>query len=281
MKKAFLAAAAVLPLVSASVFAADVPSPAQSQTGIAAEMWGGMQIVGSSSGDADDGVDESFGIIGGKVSFMSGMDNGGLMQLSIEGMQGLLSKAAADDDQVRAAPQGTLHLLLGESGIGAFGGGGVIDLWADDTASFYFAGLEHRASYDSGRMLMQLGYLDSSAVEGDVTTIHDAVFVRLAPSFDMGDNTSLNLQAAYVNGKDDDGRGHIISWGAGITHHLESMPGAALFVDYVGTGMISSESRTDEHQIMLGLRFELGGVASEEIDSPDAYRWVGVSQRAD
>lgn len=281
MKKLAILSVAALGLVPAAAVAADLPTPS-SNYGLAAEMWAGANILGSSTGDANDGdEDPSFGILGGRASMIFGSDSDVMTQLSFEGQGNIIAASIGDDDQVAVTSQATAH-ILSNPGIGILGGGGVVSFQDDNSVNFFFGGLEYQAAFDGGKVLLQAGGLHSLVSDnGDQRTFQNAMFVQVAPEFITSDNLSLGLKAAYVTGDLEGGdRGELINWGVKLQQQFDNSP-AAIFLAYDGSYVDGAGATFDEHSIVIGLRMALGDAASKEVVNPAVHQWVGLSQRTD
>ncbi|MCC7482523.1 MAG: hypothetical protein IT541_13460 [Hyphomicrobiales bacterium] len=281
MKKLLLAATVLGAAgMYSPAFAADAaPAPEESQVGFVGDIWGGYYFLGGSSGDADDSDNKGdFPSAGTDASLIFGASDAFLLQLTGQGALNFVGKA--DDDQMELGWQIAAHAMHG-SGIGVFGGYGGVDYDGNDSSNLWFAGAEYLHDFGSGDFLLQAGYLDSNLGSG-TDTIADAWFVRAAPSFNVSDSLGMGLHVGYADGDVDDPgeNGYLVSWGASLDYALESAP-VTLFAAYDGFYVHSQDASADEHQIKAGIRISLGGLADQVIDTPEIFRWVGVSQRTD
>lgn len=280
MKK-FLLAATVLGaagMFSSAALAADVAPVPESQVGFTADIWGGYYFLGSSSEDAaDSGLDKDFPSAGADASVMFGVSEDFLLQLSAQGALNFLG--SSDDDQVEAGWQIAGHIAHG-SGFGVFGGYGEADYDDDNTSHLWFLGAEYGHDFGAANVLLQAGYLDSNT--GNTAALGNAWFVQVAPSFDISESLSMGLHGGVALGDVDGESGnYVASWGASFDYMLDAAP-VTLFAAYDGLYMNGDDgSAADEHQVKLGLKISLGGIAAKEIDTPEIYRWVGVGQRSD
>ena len=281
MKSYKLVIGLALGLMPNIAFAADMNN-SNNDYGIAAEMWGGANILGINKGDANDsGLNKGFGLMGGRTSVILDSNPGMVTQISFEGQGNFLSASKADDDQVSVTSQGTVHLLT-NNGIGLLGGGGVIGFQDEDNVSFYFGGLEYHAGFDGGSMLLQAGGFGSKVTDGtNQFTFDKAWFVRVAPQIITSDSFSLALSAAYVGGEiDGDTSSKLYSYGVRLQQKLDNSP-TSIFLEYDGAYVDGAGGKAGEHTFMAGLRFELGGSTHKEISNPGIARWVGISHRTD
>lgn len=261
--------------------AADVaPMPEESQAGFVGDIWGGYYFLGGSNGDADDAdLKNDFPAIGADASVMFGVADLFLLQGTAQGALNFLG--SADDDQMEAGWQIAAHAMHG-SGFGVFGGYGQANYDGDDTSDLWFVGGEYLHAFDSGNFLLQAGYLDLSPGLSENASLVDAWFVRMAPSFSVSDSMGMGIHAGYADGGVDSPgeNGYVVSWGASLDYALESAP-VTLFAAYDGLYVDGEDASADEHQIKAGIRISLGGLADREIDTPEIFRWIGISQRTD
>jgi hypothetical protein len=283
MKK-FLLAATLLSaagIFSSAALGADAaPLPEESQFGFTADIWAGYYFLGSSSGDADDDdLKGDFPAIGADASVIFGAGDAFLLQGTAQGALNFLG--SGDDDQMESGWQVAAHAMHG-SGIGVLGGYGETEYDDEDPSDFWFVGGEYLYAFDSGNFLLQAGYLDSSPNLSVNATLSDAWFVRAAPSFNVGDGGSAGLHVGYADGEVDSPgeNGYVVSWGASFDYALESVP-VTLFAAYDGLYVDGEDASADEHQIKAGIQISLGGLADKEIDTPEIFRWIGISQRTD
>lgn len=283
MKKLLLSAALLgaAGIYSPAAFAADVaPLPEESQVGFVGDIWGGYYFLGGSSGDADDDdLDKGFPAMGADASVIFEAGDAFLFQGTAMGALNFLG--SADDDQMEIGGQIAAHAMHG-SGFGVFGGYGAIDYDDEDASELWFVGGEYLYAFDSGNVLLQAGYLDSSPGLSENATLVDAWFVRAAPSFNVSDSLGMGLHAGYADGEvDSPGEdGYVVSWGASLDYDLESAP-ITLFAAYDGLYVDGEDASADEHQVKAGIRISLGGLADREIDTPEIFRWVAIGQRTD
>lgn len=300
MKRSIYLMSAGLAMASPAM-AADPVVADDASYGLVADFWGGYYFLGNSTGGADDdGLDEGFVSLGGSASMLFGFGGDFAFQLSGEGLSNFLSTGEADDDQMAAGGQLAAHLIHG-SGLGVFGGGGVVGYQDEDSNNFYFVGGEYTHAFGSFDALLQGGYLGASVTDDTIMwTFEGAWFARIAPSFAFGDGFELGINVAYVAGDlgdIEDGsfsldRGDAYLWdaGASLAYDLKSAP-VSMYIAYQGLFFNSDEfiieddivtgGSFDEHLIKAGVRMSLGGLAGSEIDTPDVYRWVGAGQRSD
>lgn len=280
MKKLAILSVAALGLVPAAAVAADLPTPS-SNYGLAAEMWAGANILGSSTGDADDPRDNSFGLLGGRASMIFGSESSLMTQLSFEAINAFQSSKTVDEDQAATTGQGTVHLMTG-AGLGLLGGGGSVSFQDESTVSFYFGGLEYRAEFEAGSVLLQAGAFDTVTTDDDSPEVfQNGLFAQFAPELMLSNQLHLGLRATYAEGEVESGdSAYLVGWGVKLEQHIEDSP-VSLFVAYDGSYVDGSDATFDEHSIVIGLRMALGDSASKEVLNPAVHQWVGLSQRTD
>lgn len=281
MKSTAFTSLLALVLFSGAVQAADATAPFS--TGNTIELWGSYNLLGDSTGDADDSdVVDQFGQYGGKSNILFNLGSSTVGQLSTSLIHTTLDDNTGDDDQIKHGGQIAGHVVSTSTGLGLFAGIGAIDYVESSANQFAFGGAEYKAALTSGSMLIQVGYFDTETTNGDdLDGMGQAGFVRLVPSFALSDSVMVKLSGAYVYGDaGSDGETDMFTWGINLEKRLEAYP-VTLIAGYDGFNIDNADGGTEEHEFKIGLRFDLHGTAPDTIDTPDAYRWVAAGQRLD
>lgn len=193
--------------------------------------------------------------------------------------------------------------------VGAFTSFGVAGGGKEESAVVWLAGLEGQKYFGNLTLYSQAGYFEADdAHENDVMS--EGRFIRGIGRYFFGDNTMLNVRAAYVDGERafrlhfnqaPDTTVKVIDFGGRIEHGFKDGR-ISLFLDYnqsrisetklVPCNNCSSGTPRDDYiksltaqTFLVGLKFNFGSKSLKHQDrygatfeQPDVGRWVGFTQ---
>ncbi len=183
---------------------------------------------------------------------------------------------------------------------GGFGGGK-----ADSAKNgVYFVGGEFQFYSGDWTFQGQGGYFDTRRLDGDNEFFREAFFGRGVARWYMTPDSSLQFEASYADGINDDGNPDdfmLVEWGARYETLIEGLPlvgDTSVFLRYRGhyaesdqpgpNGDDNDPENFTSHTIMVGANWHFGGGSRMEhdrigvaLDSPDIVRWSQAGEVLD